>query len=103
VTSPAPSTLAAPTPQAPTVPPLSPPVEAPAASGGGSARANSQAAGTTPGATTSSGLTTPSTPGGGGRTLQDCMGFWDKGTHMTKQQWRAACQRVQSRLEGLKP
>jgi hypothetical protein len=30
------------------------------------------------------------------------MGFWDKGTHMTKQEWRGACQRMLNRLETLK-
>ena len=43
-----------------------------------------------------------STAGGGGRTLQDCMGFWDRGTHMTKSEWRAACQRSIHRLDNLK-
>ena len=23
--------------------------------------------------------------------MQDCMAIWDKGTHMTKQQWRRSC------------
>ena len=43
-----------------------------------------------------------STAGGGGRTLQDCMVFWDRGTHMTKNEWRAACQRSIHRLDNLK-
>jgi hypothetical protein len=30
------------------------------------------------------------------------MGFWDAGTHMTKQQWAAACRRVENRLQTLK-
>jgi hypothetical protein len=29
------------------------------------------------------------------------MGFWDAGTHMSKQEWRTACRRVQNRLEDL--
>ena len=37
--------------------------------------------------------TAPSAPGGGGNTLADCMDFWDRGTHMTKAQWKAACVR----------
>jgi hypothetical protein len=37
--------------------------------------------------------TAPSAPGGGGNTLADCMGFWDRGTHMTKAEWKAACVR----------
>ena len=36
----------------------------------------------------------PSAPGGGGKTLADCMRFWDRETHMTKAEWRAACQRT---------
>jgi hypothetical protein len=42
-----------------------------------------------------------STPGGGGDTLQDCINFWDPGTHMTKAEWRAACTRTQHRLDDL--
>src|SRR6267378_3464630 len=30
-----------------------------------------------------------STAGGGGRTLEDCIKFWDRGTHMTKSEWKA--------------
>jgi hypothetical protein len=30
---------------------------------------------------------------GGGTTLQDCMGLWDAATHMSKQEWMAACKR----------
>ena len=33
--------------------------------------------------------------------LTDCMTLWDAKTHMTKGQWRAACARVQSRLNNL--
>jgi hypothetical protein len=36
----------------------------------------------------------PSKPGGGGKSLQDCMGFWDRDTHMTKAEWRVACKRT---------
>jgi len=32
--------------------------------------------------------------GGGGKTLADCMGFWDRETHMTKAEWKAACLRT---------
>jgi hypothetical protein len=42
----------------------------------------------------------PARPGGGGDTLADCMRFWDKGTHMTKGQWRAACRRTLNRLKN---
>jgi len=30
------------------------------------------------------------------------MNFWDRGTHMSKQQWRAACKRTLNRIENLK-
>jgi hypothetical protein len=42
----------------------------------------------------------PSAPGGGGETLKDCMGFWEPATHMTKAEWRAACQRTLNRLKN---
>jgi hypothetical protein len=29
-------------------------------------------------------------------TLDDCMSFWDPGTHMSKSEWRQACQRTQN-------
>ena len=44
----------------------------------------------------------PSAPGGGGRTLADCIKFWDRETHMTKSEGRDACQRSQTRLDNLK-
>jgi hypothetical protein len=44
----------------------------------------------------------PSQPGGGGSSLADCMGFWDRGPHMSKQEWRASCQRTLHRLDSLK-
>ena len=73
------------------VSPLSPQVPPPAASSGGSARQGSLAL--SPGSETN-----PSAPGGGGKTLADCMGFWEPATHMTKQEWRGACQRTIGRL-----
>ena len=36
----------------------------------------------------------PSVPGGGGKSLADCMGFWDRETHMSKAEWKAACVRT---------
>jgi hypothetical protein len=36
-----------------------------------------------------------------GQAVADCEGFWDRGTHMTKQEWSRTCRRVQSRLERL--
>jgi hypothetical protein len=51
-------------------------------------------------APTSPSVAAPSTPGGGGGTLEDCMRFWDRATHMSKVEWRAACQRSQHRLDA---
>jgi hypothetical protein len=34
--------------------------------------------------------------------IAECMRLWDKGTHMTKQEWGSTCRRIQSRLENLK-
>ena len=31
--------------------------------------------------------------GGGRDTLEGCISFWDRATHMTKTEWKAACQR----------
>ena len=89
-----PGALATPAPQVPGIAPLSPQLSTqfssggvpPAAqSGGGSGLALS------PG---SPSQTAPSAPGGGGKSLADCMGFWDRETHMTKAEWRVACQRT---------
>jgi hypothetical protein len=51
-----------------------------------------------PAPTTVTTLTTGGSSGiqlqGGGRdTLEACIGFWDRLTHMTKAEWKAACQR----------
>lgn len=35
--------------------------------------------------------------------VANCMRLWDRGTHMTEQQWLVACKRVQNRLLNLKP
>jgi hypothetical protein len=88
------------------MPPLSaPPADAaPPPGGGGGSRTDKGAATNQPPSTAnlSPSQAAPSLPGGGGKTLQDCMGFWDKATHMSKQQWRAACQRTLNRIENLK-
>jgi hypothetical protein len=44
----------------------------------------------------------PSAPGGGGKGVQACMGFWDAQTHMTRGEWHAACSRIENRLTNLK-
>jgi hypothetical protein len=53
---------------------------------------------TTVGSGGSSGV---SLPGGGGGSLQDCLAFWDRETHMSKAEWKASCQRSIHRLENL--
>ncbi len=32
---------------------------------------------------------------------QECLGLWDKGTHMTRAEWAATCRRVQDRLKSV--
>ena len=44
----------------------------------------------------------PSTAGGGGKSMDDCMGYWDRDTHMTKAEWKGACARSINRLANLK-
>jgi hypothetical protein len=43
-----------------------------------------------------------STAGGGGWGLKDCMAYWDRDTHMSKSEWRGACQRSAHRLDNLR-
>jgi len=33
--------------------------------------------------------------------VAECVAMWEAATHMSKQEWRTACQRVQNRLENL--
>jgi uncharacterized protein len=49
------------------------------------------------------------TPGVGAQTnspasrpdaIAECMKLWDRGTHMTKQEWAATCRRVQDRVDN---
>jgi hypothetical protein len=92
-----PSAIGAPAPQLMSMAPPSPVPDTPVLSGGGPVRAD-----TVPSATptsTSPSEAAASTPGGGGETLEACMGFWDRGTHMTKGEWRAACTRTLNRLD----
>jgi hypothetical protein len=76
------SVIGAPTPQVGVIAPLSLPVPL----------------STTVGSGGSSGV---SLPGGGGKSLQDCIAFWDRETHMTKAEWKASCQRSIHLLENL--
>ena len=81
--------------QAPAIAPLSPQQPTQFSSGGSTTSNLALSPGTS---SSSPSETAPSQPGGGGKTLADCMGFWDKDTHMTKTEWRAACQRTMNRL-----
>ena len=85
--------VGAPAPQAPAIAPLSPPLSTQFATGGGSPGASNLAL--SPGSSSGSpSESAPSAPGGGGKTLADCMGFWERATHMSKAEWRAACKRT---------
>lgn len=97
VTPPPPAALAAPAPSMPAIAPLSPPPPQNILSGGGSGRVDLYVSPTA--GSTSPSEAAPSIPGGGGDTLADCMRFWDRGTHMTKVEWRAACTRTLRRLD----
>ncbi len=92
-----PSALQPAAPVAATIAPLSPPPAQGVLSGGGSSRTDLFASPTA--TSTSPSEAAPSLPGGGGETLQDCMKFWDRGTHMSKVEWRAACTRTLNRLD----
>ncbi len=35
--------------------------------------------------------------------IANCVQMWDRGTHMTEQQWLRTCRRVQDRLKQLQP
>jgi hypothetical protein len=74
--------IAAPVPELGTIAPLSPSVTS-----------------TTEGSGGSSGV---SLPGGGHEGLQACMEFWDRGTHMSKTEWKASCQRSIKRMDSVK-
>ncbi len=92
------SQIGAPAAQLQALAPLSPPVTPTTLTAGGAARTNSPSASSTSPTEAASGLA-----GGGGKSLEDCMGFWDRGTHMTKAEWRASCARSLNRLANLKP
>ncbi len=95
------STIAAPIPQMPAIAPLSPPPAQSLESSGGTLTTSTIPSSTASSASPSE--SAPSTPGGGGETLQDCMGFWDQGTHMSRAEWRAACTRTLNRLDLYTP
>jgi len=75
--------------------PLSPQLQTQLSSGGQTASNLALS----PGGTATSSANAPSTPGGGA-TLQDCMNFWERATHMSKAEWRVACTRTLHGLEN---
>jgi hypothetical protein len=97
IATPAPvSAVAAPALHVTPVAPLSPPVTTTVLTAGGNARIDSASP-----SSTSPTEAAPDVAGGGGKSLADCMGFWEQATHMSKSEWRASCDRSQHRLEAL--
>jgi hypothetical protein len=96
-----PSAIAAPAAQMTPVAPPSPVPDSVVLSGGGPVRTDT-APSPTP-ASTSPTESAASTPGGGGDTMDACMEFWHRGTHMTKAEWRTACARTLNRLDLRSP
>ena len=86
-----PSAIAAPTPELAPIAPLSPQLPTQFATGGTTQSNLALSPGT---GSNSPSESAPSAPGGGGKSLADCMGFWDRETHMTKAEWKAACLRT---------
>jgi hypothetical protein len=85
-----PSEIGTPMQQVPAIAPLSPQLPEQFSTGGSTASTLALS----PGASSSPSESAPSAPGGGGKTLEACMGFWDRATHMTKAEWKAACLRT---------
>jgi hypothetical protein len=97
VTGPAAPTT--PEPALPALAPMSDPLPTQFATGGGSSPNLALSPATSPSSPSES---APSSPGGGGKSLKDCMGFWDAATHMTKPEWRAACKRSMAEFPDVK-
>ena len=97
-TTPPPSAIGTPMTSPSPIAPLSPQITTTPLTGG-TVRTDKLPSPTPPSSSPSE--TAQSTAGGGGRTLEDCLKFWDRGTHMTKSEWRAACARSQHRLDNL--
>src|SRR5262249_23129048 len=89
--------IGAPSPQQQPPTPLSTPLTLTTPTAGGTARTDSASP-----LSTSPTEAAPTIPGGGGRSLQNCIDFWDQQTHMSKSEWNAACSRSLYRLENLK-
>ena len=87
-----PSAIAAPEPKFAPIAPLSPQLPTQFATGGVTQPnlALSPSASSAPSPSESA----PSAPGGGGKSLADCIGFWDPETHTSKAEWKAACART---------
>src|SRR6185295_2315008 len=94
-----PAASAAPEPALPALSPMSDPLPTQFATGGGSSPNLALSPATSPSSPSQS---APSSPGGGGKSLKDCMGFWDAATHMTKPEWRAACKRSMAEFPDVK-
>jgi hypothetical protein len=99
-----PAAIGAPLPSLQPLPSMSPQITTTPLSSGGTP-ANRSSSALSPGQTdraptgsSSASEAAASAPGGGGNTLTDCMNFWDRGTHMTKAEWRAACKRTLARI-----
>ena len=86
-----PSAIGTPMERVPDIAPLSPQLPEQFATGGTTNGTLALSPGAASGSPSES---APSAPGGGGKTLHDCMGFWDRATHMTKAEWKAACLRT---------
>jgi hypothetical protein len=82
-----PAEIAAPAPELAPIAPLSPQLQTQFSTGG----VVQPSMALSPGSSSES---APSTPGGGGESLADCMGFWDRETHMNKAEWKSACTRT---------
>jgi hypothetical protein len=87
-----PSAIAAPTPELAPIAPLSPQLPTQFSTGG--VVQPNLALSPGPSSPVSPSESAPSAPGGGGKSLADCMGFWDRETHMSKSEWKAACVRT---------
>jgi hypothetical protein len=94
-----PSQIAAPAGELPPIPDLSPQLQT-QFSTGGVVQPNMALS---PGVSPSPSESAPSAPGGGGKSLADCMGFWDRETHMTKAEWKAACVRTMQEYPTVLP
>jgi hypothetical protein len=88
-----PSQVGSPAPQPSAIAPLSPQLPTQFATGGSTGASNLALSPGPSSGSPSPSESAPSAPGGGGKSLADCMGFWEKETHMSKTEWRAACKR----------